>query len=507
MQASNRIIVNTLTQYIRTIINMVLGLYSSRLVLDILGIDDYGVYSLVAGVVSMLSFLTNSLVGSTQRFLSVHQGRGHIEELKEVFGNSLLLHIFLGLGITCVLAILTPFLFDGFLNIPAGREHVARSLYLLVITMVYISFITSPFRALLISRENIIYTSVVDVLDGILKVITVLFLPFIMIDKLMAYGWILFFIQLFNLMSFAIFCYYKYEECIIPRLKHFSVSYVKELSSFTGWVMYSSGIIAFRTQGFAIVLNKMLGTTVNAAYGIGMQISGMISFVSTSFNNAIAPQLMAAEGGGDRERMWKLAEIQSKFSFLLMAMLGIPTMFEIKNLLGIWLVEVPINTALFACMFITMQIIDMLSSGLALANRAIGNIGKYTFVTYTPKLLIIPLGWVSLKMDASLIPIFYLMVVVEILCVFLRIYCIRKEIGFYITGFCKSVILHTIPPVMISVLSCYFICTSIEHEYRFLLTYVLSLSIFLIVAYIFSFSNYEREKMNKILFGLLKRNR
>ena len=133
MQASNRIIVNTFAQYVRTIINTVLSLYSSRLVLDILGVADYGVYSLVAGVVSMLSFLTNSLVGSTQRFLSVHQGRCDMDKLKEVFGNSLLLHVFLGLGITCVLAILTPFLFDGFLNIPVGREHVARSLYLLVI--------------------------------------------------------------------------------------------------------------------------------------------------------------------------------------------------------------------------------------------------------------------------------------------------------------------------------------------------------------------------------------
>jgi O-antigen/teichoic acid export membrane protein len=117
MQASNRIIVNTLAQYIRTIINMVLTLYSSRLVLDILGVEDYGIYSLVAGIVSMLSFLTNSLVGSTQRFLSIHQGKGNVDKLKEVFSNSLLLHILLGVGITFVLALLTPVLFNGFLNI------------------------------------------------------------------------------------------------------------------------------------------------------------------------------------------------------------------------------------------------------------------------------------------------------------------------------------------------------------------------------------------------------
>ena len=129
MQASNRIIVNTLAQYIRTIVNMALSLYSSRLVLNILGIDDYGIYSLVAGIVSMLSFLTNSLVGSTQRFLSVTQGRGNNELLKSVFGNSLLLHILLGFIVTIILEISTPLLFDGFLNIPEERMSVAKFLY------------------------------------------------------------------------------------------------------------------------------------------------------------------------------------------------------------------------------------------------------------------------------------------------------------------------------------------------------------------------------------------
>lgn len=147
MRASNRIIVNTLAQYVRTIINLLLSLYSARLVLDILGVDDYGIYSLVAGVVSMLSFLTNSLVGSTQRFLSFCQGRGELERLQAVFSNSLLLHIALGLGITLTLESLAPFLFHGFLNIPEGREEAAVIVYQQVITMVYISFIAAPYRA------------------------------------------------------------------------------------------------------------------------------------------------------------------------------------------------------------------------------------------------------------------------------------------------------------------------------------------------------------------------
>ena len=191
MNASSRIIINTFAQYIRTVINILLSLYSARLVLEILGVEDYGLYALVAGVVSMLSFFTNSLVSSTQRFLSISQGRGDLERLRKVFGNSLLLHIFLGLLVAILLEALTPFLFHGFLNIPVGREDAAIIIYQQVILMVYISFIAAPYRALLVSRENIVYISIIDVLDGVLKVVFVLLLPFIPLDKLIAYGWVM----------------------------------------------------------------------------------------------------------------------------------------------------------------------------------------------------------------------------------------------------------------------------------------------------------------------------
>ena len=123
----------------------------------------------------------------------------------------------------------------------------------------------------------------------------------------------------------------------------------------------------------------------------------MISFISASFNNAVAPQLMAAEGGGDRNKMLTLAEMQSKTSFLLLAMIGIPTIFEMQRLLELWLIQVPEHTMFFGCIFLAMQIVDMLSSGLGTANRAIGNIGVYTLITFTPKLLILPFAWLVLR--------------------------------------------------------------------------------------------------------------
>lgn len=504
MKPSNRIIVNTLAQYGRTIINMVLSLYSSRLVLEYLGVDDYGIYALVAGVVSMLSFLTNSLVSSTQRFLSVHQGKGNIDKLKEVFSNSLIIHIVAGLVISIILVCFTPFLFDGFLNIPEIKTSVAKILYIQVVVMVYVSFIASPFRALLVSRENIVYTSVIDTIDGILKVILVLFLPFFA-NKLLTYGWIMFSIRIFDLSAFAIYCFLKYEECILPKVKKFNLSYLKELSSFTGWVMYSSGVIAIRTQGMAVVLNKMFGPVINAAYGIGGQIAGMISFVSSSFNAAIAPQLMASTGNGDRKRMWFLAEIECKFSFLLLAMLGIPTMFEMQSLLEIWLVDVPENTKMFGCTFLAMAIVDLLSSGLGTVNKALGKIGKYTLLTFTPKLFIFPICIVGLHFKMSLIWVCIIMVAVETLSMLLRIYYMRYNTDFSATAFCKSVILRSLPPVIINSFVCWFICIMINSSFSFLLTYAIAIPTFILSTYFISLSKWEKDFLKSIIFKVIKK--
>lgn len=478
---------------------MVLSLYSSRLVLDILGVEDFGIYTLVAGVVSMLSFLTNSLIGSTQRFLSVSQGRGDNDKLKMVFSNSLLLHIVIGLVITIILEACTHLLFSGFLNIPVNRIEVARVLYQQVIWMVYISFIASPFRALLVSRENIVYTSIIDVLDGVLKVGCVLLLPLIPLDKLCAYGWIMFSIQLFNLLSFSFYCFAKYEECILPRLNLFSWSYVKDLFVYTGWIVYSTMVIAFRNQGIALIINKFRGVAVNAAYGIGNQLAGMVAFISSSFTNAISPQLMAAEGNGNRGHMLRLAEFQSKYSFLLLAMLTIPTVFEMETLLSIWLGDVPTNAVLFAQMFLIMQTVDQLSSGLGQANRAIGKIGKYTIVTCTPKLLILPIGWFLLKKALPLYILAILMVCVEYFCMLLRISSFRGTSGFSTKTFCKNVLLDTIYPVIVTVCVCIvFTCYCHVSSFRFLATYILSVTVFLITTYMLSTNENEKQMLKNI---------
>ena len=499
MKSSNRIIVNTLAQYARTLINLVLSLYSARLVLQILGEDDYGIYALIDGVVAMLSFFTNSLVSSTQRFLSIGQGRGNLEELKRIFSSSLLLHIILGLAVTVILECLTPFLFDGFLNIPPDRTEAAIIVYQQVVVMVYISFLSAPYKALLVSRENIVYTSIVDVADGVMKVVLVLILPYIPASHLVAYGWIMLFITVFEFFCFSVYTHRKYEECVFPRWRHLTREYVRQLMAFTGWITYSTLCIAVRNQGLAIILNRIKGPAINAAYGIGMQISGMVSFVSTSLTNAIAPQLMASEGGSKREQMLFLSEMNSKFSYLLLAGVGIPVMFEMQVVLKAWLGDVPDSTALFGCMFLIMMIVDMLTTGLAAANNAVGRIGRYVLIDYTPKLLAVPACWYALHRGCGMWTVLAVMVAVETLCMLIRLPLSRRIEGFSMGRYCRNVLARVVVPTLVSLAVCTAVHFLTDSAWRILLTLSLALPAFAIAAYRFSLVDIERRKIDSIL--------
>ena len=206
MNSSQRIVVNTIAQYTRTIINVGLSLYSTRLILAALGQTDFGIYSVVAGVVTMLSFMTNALVTTTQRYLSFYHGKGDMSLVSRIFGNSLLLHVLIGTGVFVILGAIAYPIIYGLLQIDDGRECAAMFVYMSATIMLMLTFITAPFRALFIARENIVYISTIDVLDGVLKLLIAVFLAYVIsYDKLITYSILLIGISLFNLLAFAVY--------------------------------------------------------------------------------------------------------------------------------------------------------------------------------------------------------------------------------------------------------------------------------------------------------------
>lgn len=505
MNNSQRVLVNTIAQYSRTIVNMVLSLYTVRLVLGALGSSDYGLYSLVAGIVAMLGFITNSLVSTTQRFVSYYQGKGNKEKLKEVFNNSLLIHLFLGIIVVVILECLTPILFNGFLNIPEGRDTAAVSVYQIVALILLVTFTTAPFRALLISHENIVYISIVDVLDSILRVILVLFMTIYQGNLLIFYGFIMLSVQLFDLFAISTYCFIRYEECVWPKLNRLNGAYIKELLAFAGWRTFGTACVTARDQGVSIIINRAFGTLLNAAWGIGLQLSGYSNFLTTAIVNSMAPQIVKAEGAGNRERTLWLSNVLSKMNFFLMSIIGIPFLFEINNILKLWLVTPPEKAALFSSFLIVALLFDSMTIGLTHVNNAIGKIGFYSVVMGLPRLITVIIIIILFQFTNSLYAIGLTYIAIEAMCAFVRIPLIGKQAGFKSLDFIKSVILREIFPMLICFAVCYSITFIFCFKWRFVLTFFISGIIYALAFYMMGLSVQEKTILNSLLQGILNR--
>ena len=500
---STRLIINTGAQYARTIINLVLSLYSTRLILLALGIDDYGIYTLIAGVISMLAFMTNAMVSTTQRFMSYHQTKSDLIDQQKIFGNSILMHVIFSVFVLILLEIVGLFLFDGFLNIPHNRIPAAKIVYQCAIVMILCSFMTAPFKALLISHENIVYISIVEVLDGVLKVGIAVILTNIPYDKLILYGYLMIAIYVLNFMAFTIYDFKNYNECVLPKIKNFNKVYLKSMSSFVGWELYSTGCIIGRTQGTAVILNHFFGTVVNAAFGIALQVSGAISFISSSLVMAINPQIVKAEGSGNRIKMFELSEVASKFSFLLLAMLVIPISFVLPELLNVWLGNVPNNSVLFCQVILYTALIDQITYGLGLANKAIGNIRPYSLTVNTIKIMTLPCLYILLRFKIELSIAIWCYAVFELICALCRMIFLRLSGGLNIPNFVRNVFLKLPLPCIILVIG-YSLLKYWEVSLWMYITCAIPITIiYVLVIYQFSLNQKEKSNINSIFLRII----
>lgn len=488
-----------MAQYTRTIINVCLSLYSTRLILSALGQSDYGIYSVVAGVIAMMSFITNALVVTTQRFLSIYHGKNDPQKIRQIFGNSMLLHILIASILGVVLFCLGSWITHDFLNIVAERQQAAWYVYNAAVVMLMLTFITAPIRALFIARENIVYISIVDVVDGILKLLIAIGLSHIAYDHLVSYSVLMAGITLVNLLAFSIYASAKFPEFHLPRLRDWDKQFIKELSHFAGWTTYSMGCIIGRNQGIAVVLNIFYGTIVNSAYGIAQQVLGAVQFISTSILNAMNPQIMKAEGSGDRSRMVRLCEYESKYAFLLLSLVAIPLIAEMDTVLHFWLGEVPEHAVMFCRCILAASLCDQISVGLTTANQAVGKIRTYNLIFYTFKLLVVILAWGCIKAGLPLISVMWCYIGVELFTSLLRLPLMKRIAHIAILPFCKNVFMRIIIPATTMSIVCYISVRYVNLSWRIILTTLLSVATGLLSIWITSLRKEEKQHITQLI--------
>lgn len=504
MVAQKRIIINTIAQGVRSVLNILLLFYATRVILKTLGEEDFGIFSVIASIVSLLAFVTNALITTTQRYLSVVQGGNDIGKSKNVFTNSLWIHTFIGIIVLISLEIVGKYVIYDFLNIPTVRIEASYILYQFITLIIVLTLIVSPFRALIVAHENIVYISIIEIIDSIGKLFAAYAIIFVPIDNLITYGILLFLIQIFNLITIGGYAFYKYEECVLFDFKRINKHEILDQIGFAGWTVYNIGCVYGRMQGIAFLINKFLGPIINTSYGLAFQVSSGLQAVSQALLNAMNPQLMRAEGEGNHEKMFLFAEIESKCTFLILASLAVPVIYEMPHLLKIWLGNIPEYTVMLCRMVVFASLCDMTTIGLGSANQACGKIRRYTLVIYTTKLLTLAVAFFIFYNRLSFEYIAYTYVGLEMVSAILRITVSRKDIGLNINRFFNRVILRIIAPTAILCLCCYIICI-INHPFRFLITFTLPNILFFITIYMFGLCKDEKAMIDNYMHKYLLR--
>jgi len=471
---------------------MFISLYSTRLILDALGVSDYGIFNLVAGVIAMLSFLNSAMTVSTQRYMSFHLGAGEFNKLNEVFRSSVILHLIIGICIVIFLEVAGLFLFNGILNMPNNRIGTAKIIYHFMVVSTFFTINAVPYDAILNSHENMLFESIVGIVESVFKLIIAVWIIYSKEDKLILFGLLTAGLTILIRIIKSRYCSNKYAECKFTLNKRVNFNLLKEMLFFAGWNLFGALCSLGKTQGLAIVFNIFLGPIINAAYGIANQVSGQLSTFSQIMLQAINPQIMKSEGANERQRMMRLSMTASKFGFFLLAFIAIPCIYEMPFLLKFWLKEVPNYTIQFCSWVLIAMMINQMTAGLDSAIQASGNIKLYMLIVGTLKLLIVPLGYLMMKIGFPVIYVIIGYAAIETIAGIARMIILKIKLKLSIRKYLKYLTTGMLFPIIATNFYLFIITTYLNFDYRFLFTISSSVVVFFISIYFGGLNNEEK---------------
>ena len=436
---SKMIAKNTIYLYIRMILTLAVSLYTSRVVLAQLGVVDYGIYSVVGGVVVMFSFINSSMATSTQRFLTFELGRGDFTKLKTTFAASLNVHILLGIIIVLLAETVGLWFVNAKLVIPPDRMFAANIVYQCSIWSFFISITQVPYSASLIAHEKMSVYAYFSLIDAIGKLVIAFALTWYSADKLIFYALLMLLFQAFLLILYRIYCARQYKEC---RFSFFwDKDLYRRLISFAGWNLFGSIGWIFRGQGLNIVLNFFYGPALNAAKGIADKVSNAVMGFIRNFNVAMNPQITKNYAVRNLKDMESLCYRGSKYAFLLLLLIVTPAIVNIQYILHLWLVDVPDYTDSFVLLILVDSLIDVMlgTSQFITALMATGNIRNYQIVVGIMIILVLPIGYILLSLGLGPLSIMYAMIGVSIISGLTRFLFCKRQIGFSLRKLVTSV--------------------------------------------------------------------
>ena len=393
---NKRIARNTLLLYFRMLFMMVVSLYTSRVILSILGIEDFGIYSVVGGVVGIFSFLNGSMSTATQRYLTFEIGTGNIEKLKKTFSLCITIHAIITLIIVVLAETVGLWFLTTQMTIPAERMDAAMWVYQLSVFTCVVLMMSVPYNADIIAHEKMGVFAYISIFEVTAKLLIVYLLNCIDYDKLKIYATLMFCIQAIIRVIYGTYCKRHFIETQYKFV--WDSVLMKEMLGFAGWNMF--GIIASIsiTQGVNIILNIFFGPIVNAARGIAVQVQNAITGFSSNFQLALSPQITKSYANHEIEQMHRLVFASSKYSFLLLYFLSLPLLIETDQVLQWWLKEVPTHTSNFIRIMLCISMINVMADAFMVSSQATGKVRMYQILVGGTLLFIVPTSYITLKL-------------------------------------------------------------------------------------------------------------
>lgn len=441
---NKRIAKNTIVLYVRMIFILLVALYTSRVLLDVLGVENYGVYNVVGGVVTMLGFFNGAMVSSTQRFFSFAIGQEDVEQLNRNYSTILLIQGGLALLVILLAETVGLWFVRTYLVIPPERMSAALWVYHFAVFSFVLSMLQVPFTALIITHERMNVYALISIGDVALKLLLVLILPYLPFDKLISYAVLLFCVALITCSIYVLYC--KVRLRYVRVIKRFDRNLFRVLLSYMGWNLWGNSAAVIMGQGINILLNIFFGPAVNAARAIAYQVQGALNQLVANFQLALNPPIVKSYARGEMDYMHRLIISGSKLSFFLLLLFAIPVGLEAPLLLSIWLKEVPLHTVLFTNLILIVGCIDSLSGTLMTAAQASGKIKKYQMFVGLLLILNLPVSYAVLKLGGSPESTMVVAVVISLIALLVRLRIISPLVQLSVSTYCREALV----PVMLT---------------------------------------------------------
>lgn len=489
---NKRIAKNTLLLYFRMFITMAVGLYTSRVVLNVLGITDYGIYNVVGGIITMVSFLNIAMVQASQRFFSFELGTGSVDRLNKVFCTSLNIHLAI-----CIIAIfigetLGLWFVNSKLNIPIDRMIATNWVYQASILTFVVGVMSVPYNSAIVAHEKMSAFAYISILEVVLKLLIVYLLLIIPFDKLIVYSILMVLVSIVIRLCYTIYCKKHFKEC------NYHLIYDKKLSvemfSFAGWSVFGNLGFSFKDQISNVILNLFFGTTLNAARGIGLHVATLVNTFSTNFTMALNPQITKQYAAGDYEASRKLVYAGCRYSFFLLSLISIPLIINIDYVLKLWLGIVPEYTGQFVIFALLTSLLYTLSGSVTTAIQATGRLKWFQIGICIIMLSELPVDWILLELGYPPYSVMWPTVVTYFIALVFRFWLIHRYVeGYRFVEYLFAIVVRCLFLFGLSYYFSFVACAGLEENLvNLVLSTILSMIISGIVFYILGTNQSER---------------